>query len=978
MRVSVTQLFRCAVVCAGSLPAVAAPEAAVDFGREVRPILSNACFKCHGPDEATRQSGLRLDTFEGATALLRSGTQAVVPGDPGASALLARVASHDASDVMPPPEAGKPLDAAAVETLRRWIAEGAEYRPHWAFVPPRRPDLPVVSNPAWPRNGIDHFILATLDREGLAPAVEADRNTLIRRVHLDLTGLPPTPEEVAAFVADPSPVAYELLVERLLDSPRYGERWARVWLDLARYADTKGYEKDDRRTMWRYRDWVIDAFNRDLPFDQFTTEQLAGDLLPDAGREQLLATAFHRNTMTNDEGGTDDEEFRSAAVIDRANTTMSVWMGMTMGCAQCHTHKYDPITHREYFQFYAFFNQTEDADTYPVESPVEPFPTAEQARALRVLDDAIARADARLASSVEQALRANPDWEQELRAEVESYPAYGPWRVAPFFEAADYDTAFDRAYPPELSPDGHPAWEERPDFTDGAVHSLTEGRVGATYLRRAIHAPRGRHVEFLFGSNDGLRVWLNGREIHTHRDGRAAALDQDRVKARLRKGENLLLVKVVNAGAGHAFAFRADDQRLPEAVSAALAAAPEARTPEQQAILHARFAEVSGDLAPLRDAAQALRAEKEALEKQVPLIPVLRELPADQRRETRVFEGGSFLNPGEPVAPGVPAIFPPLPADAPPDRLGLARWLVSRENPLTARVTVNRHWGELFGRAIVGTVEDFGTQGDWPTHPELLDWLAVEFMDQAWSLKALCRLIVTSSTYRQSSAISPDLLERDPYNAWYARGPRHRLDAETIRDQALAVAGLLSDKSHGPSVMPPQPEGVWRLVYNADRWEVSAGEDRHRRGLYTFWRRSSPYPSMVTFDAPLRDVCAAQRPRTNTPLQAFVTLNDPVYVEAAQALGRRMLREGGDSPVTRARYGFAAAVARDPSPEELVALTGLYQSELEHYRADSAAAAEMATVPLGPLPEGTDPAEAAAWTVVGNVLLNLDELLNKT
>lgn len=978
MRVYFTSAMGCVVLCVGALSAAAAPDAAVDFGRDVRPILSNACFTCHGPDEATRQSGLRLDTAEGATALLRSGYHAIVPGNPEASELLARVTSAKPGDQMPPPDAGKPLDAGAVETLRRWITQGAEYRPHWAFVKPARPALPAVSDPAWPRTGLDHFILARLDREGLAPAAEADRNTLLRRVHLDLTGLPPTPAEVEAFANDPSPVAYELLVERLLDSPHYGERWARLWLDLARYADTKGYEKDDRRTIWRYRDWVIDAFNRDLPFDQFTIEQLAGDLLPDATREQLLATAFHRNTMTNDEGGTDDEEFRAAAVIDRVNTTMSVWMGVTMGCAQCHTHKYDPITHREYFQFYAFFNQTEDADLYPVETPVEPFPTAEQARRIAVLDRAIDTAERRLEAATAQALAGSPDWERVVRAEADTVPALGPWRVAPFFEADDYDTAYDRAYPPELSPDGHPAWTDRPDWADGAVHTLEEGRIGATYLRRAITSARVRNVEFLFGSNDGLRVWLNGREIHANKTPRAAALDQDRVRGRLKRGENLLLVKVVNAGAAHAFAFRMEDKRLPAEVLDALGTEADARAPEQWAALRAQFAALSPALSEQRDALERLRADREAVEKEVPQIPILRELPPDQRRETRIFLAGSYRTPGDPVDSDTPAVFPPFPADAPRDRLGLARWLVSADNPLTARVAVNRHWEQFFGRGIVETLEDFGTQGAWPTHPELLDWLAVEFMESGWSMKALARLIVTSSVYRQQSVMSPDLLERDPYNTLYARGPRHRLDAEVIRDQALAVAGLLSPKTHGPSVMPPQPEGVWRLVYSADRWEESDGEDRRRRALYTFWRRSAPYPSMVTFDAPLRDVCTAQRPRTNTPLQAFVTLNDPVYVEAAQALARRMVAEGGDSPADRARHGFTAAVARAPSPPELGALTDLYQSELAHYRAHPDAARTMATDPIGPLPDGLDAAEAAAWTVVGNVLLNLDELLNKT
>lgn len=942
------------------------------FGRDVRPILSNACFKCHGPDEATRKAGLRLDTFEGATG---GNAPSIVPGNPDASPLLARVVSHDPDERMPPLEVSKGLDDVSVATLRQWIAEGATYEPHWSFVPVQRPPLPPVKDAAWPRNAIDYFALSKMESAGLAPSPEADRRTLARRLYLDLTGLPPTPAEVEAFVNDTSAAAYEALVERLLASPHYGERWARIWLDLARYADTRGYEKDDRRVIWRYRDWVIDALNRDLPFDAFTAEQLAGDLLPNATTEQVLATAFHRNTMTNDEGGTDDEEFRTAAVIDRVNTTMSVWMGLTMACAQCHTHKYDPITQTEYYRFYALFNQTQDADL-GTDEPLLTAPTPPQAERLEAIARAMEVETERLNHAIAQYAIAHPEWEQRFAAQAGAAVALGPWQEGRFEPASSHAEAFG---PAALSPvdDASQRWTERPEYSDGVVNTLREGEAGATVLRRNITAPTSRMVKFWLGSNDGLRVVLNGREIHKNNIERTAAPDQDQIEATLAEGTNELLLRVSNAGGGHGFYFRLEDSSVSPELQAILGKPAESRSAEETATVRAHVAAGVAAFEPFRMRLEALRAERAALEKEVPKIPVLRELPEGQRRATHRFEAGSFLSPAEAVEPGVPAVFAGASGPMPQNRLELARWLCAPENPLTARVTVNRYWDAFFGHGIVATLEDFGTQGDWPTHPELIDWLAAEFMAQGWSMKELCRTIVTSSTYRQASHVTPLLREQDPNNQLYARGPRFRLDAETVRDQALRVAGLLEPTLYGPSVMPAQPEGVWQLVYSADKWTMSEGNDRYRRGLYTFWRRSAPYPSMIAFDAPSREVCTGKRIRTNTPLQAMVTLNDPVYVEAAQALARRMLREGGITAEARAQFGFTEATGRQPTPTELETLRALYASELAHYQQDPAAATTMACNPLGPLPEGLDAAEAAAWTVVGNVLLNLDEVLNK-
>jgi Protein of unknown function (DUF1553)/Protein of unknown function (DUF1549)/Planctomycete cytochrome C len=768
--------------------------APVDFGSEVRPVLAKNCFPCHGPDDAHRKAALRLDRRDAAIAPRKRGGPAIVPGKPDESELIRRVVSDDDSEAMPPKRSGNPpLTPAQVAVLRRWIEQGAPYPEHWAFVKPRRSDLPGVKETSWPRRDLDRFILARLEKEGLRPAPPADRFALLRRVSLDLRGLPPTPAEVDAFARDDSPDAYEKAVDRLLADPAYGERWARVWLDLARYADSAGYGSDPLRTIWRYRDWVIDAFNRDLPYDRFTVEQIAGDLLPDATPEQRMATAFHRNTMTNTEGGTTREEFRVAAVKDRVDTTFQVWMGLTVGCAKCHNHKFDPVSQIDYYRFYAFFNQSADNDR-PDEAPVMEAPTPEAREKAR-------RADARLA---------------ELRKKLTE-----PERLAV------------RAV----------------RFTPIPVESLDV-------------------------------LW----EI--------------------------------------------------------------------------------GIVAKSRPA--------------IPTLPVMEELPPQKRRETFLMVKGNYLSPAEKVEAAVPAALPPLPEGVPANRLGVAKWLVSPDNPLTARVAVNRWWAQFFGTGLVETEEDFGTQGELPSNPELLDWLATEYVRLGWSTKALVREIVTSSAYRQSSRVTPELLAKDPKNRLISRGPRFRLEAEVVRDQALALSGLLSRKIHGPSVYPPQPPGLWQAAFNGQRtWATSAGEDRHRRGLYTFWRRTIPYPSMATFDAPSREICTVRRIRTNTPLQAFVTLNDPVFVEAAQALARRIVKEGGSTPKERAAFALRLCLCRPARAEQARQLVDLFTTEREHYRKDTGAARELATEPLGPLPEGMEADELAAWTVVANVLLNMDAVLTK-
>jgi len=808
----------------------------VDFQRQIRPILAAHCVVCHGPDQEHRQAELRLDQRDGLFGELPSGTTPVVPSNVKASELLRRLTAQDASERMPPADSGLSLTPAQIELIRQWIAEGAHFSEHWSLVPPRKGELPAVRHVEWPRNAIDRFVLARMEQAGLSPSAEADRYQLIRRLSFDLRGLPPSLEEVNLFVQDAGPDAYERLVERYLADPAYGERCARLWLDLARYADSAGYGSDPLREIWLFRDWVIQALNRNLPFDQFTRLQLAADLLPEATNEDLVATAFHRNTMTNTEGGTDDEEYRTAAVIDRVDTTGQVWLGLTVGCAKCHSHKFDPISHAEYYRLFAFFNQSADFDQPDERPTIEVASTELNAK----------------------------------RAEIDS-------------------------------------------------------QVAA--LRRQLEAaPLDIEAELLAWQSE-----LQGAQ--------ADALS-----------------------------------KLPLDLLAVLDLPDLQRSAEQRALLLSYLRQRSAGLEPLRKEI----AELEKSKPPIPRVPVMNELPADKQRTSRVLKLANFLTPGEDVQAATPNALHVWPSRAPPNRLGLAEWLVDPANPLTARVTVNRFWGALFGIGLVETEEDFGLQGEPPSHPELLDWLAVDFQAQCWDLKRLLRQIVTSATYRQSSQVTPERLERDPRNRLLSRAPRLRLEAEMVRDQALSLSGLLSRKMLGPSVYPPQPDGLWQAAFNGQRtWATSAGEDRYRRGLYTFWRRTVPYPSMATFDAPSREICTVRRARTSTPLQALVTLNDPVYVEAAQALARRIWREGGESVASRMSYAWRLCQMRPASQEELAPLAKLYAEELERFCQNTDDAIKVSTEPLGPLPMGIDPAEAAAWTVVANVLLNLDAMLTK-
>lgn len=989
----------------------------VSFERDVRPILARYCYECHGPDEEHRKAELRLDTKDGAFAR-HEDHSAFVAKNVEESEAFQRIISTDDTERMPPRKSGKTLTPVQIDILKRWIEQGATWNSHWAFEKPVRHPLPRVSDPNWGRNDIDNFVLARLDQEGLKPSPEADRYTLARRVALDLTGLPPSPELMAEYLKDQSPEAYEKLVDRLLQSSAYGERWTRMWLDLARYADTRGYEKDRTRTIWRYRDWLIDAFNADLPYDQFTREQLAGDLLTDPTSDQLLATAMHRNTMVNEEGGTDDEEFRVAAVKDRVDTTIQVWMGLTMGCAKCHSHKYDPLPQREYYQFLAFFNQTADSDRGD-EFPTAPTPTKEQAVELKRINAEIAMLQQRLDTPTPELEAAQATWEESARL------IRGWSRLKPQTMTAASGSAMKVLDDGSIRVDGVGPAKEKYTLTfpysstrltglkldvipdkslprGGVGRSLNDGNFVLTGIQVSIKSKSGTVTEVPLAraeadfAQDNYPVAHAIKNDDPQKHGWAVSPQQAKPHTAVfvvGEPRDISDAEELTITLDHQFEFSYPGfsigrfrvsttdtespslkEEIPDSIIALLQVPTDQRTADQKRQVFQHFSQLTPLTQALRNEIAKQRGEL-AANKPVD-TPILRELTADRQRVTNIHVRGNFLERGEAVTAAVPTAFHPFPADAPKNRLGVAKWLTDPNNPLTARVAVNRFWAQFFGIGLVESQEDFGIQGLPPSHPELLDWLATEFMHQAWSMKRLCKVIVMSATYRQSSRVTAELMERDRFNRLLARGPRFRLEAEMLRDQALAVSGLLSRKMYGPSVMPPQPDGIWRSTYNLDKWKTSSGEDKYRRGLYTFIKRTSPYPSMITFDGPSREICTIRRINTNTPLQALVLLNDPVYVEAAQALARRMARQG-DSIEERLAVGFQAALIRPPQPRELDALRKLYEQRLKFYQHDPAAAEQMAIQPQGPADTGFDLSELAALTAVSNVILNLDELVTR-
>ncbi|MHC2068636.1 DUF1553 domain-containing protein [Bremerella sp. T1] len=944
-----------AIFCLSVLPMVAtAEELEIDFGRDIRPILSGKCFHCHGPDPESREAGLRLDLEEEARAELESGMQAIIPGHADDSELIARVISDDEFSRMPPPEIGKPLTEREVQLLKQWINDGAKYAPHWSFVPPKKHDPPQVEQTDWVKHPIDHFVLKRLQAEGLTPNEEADRYTLARRVSFALTGLPLSVEETEAFVNDDSPDAYEKLVDRLLADPAYGERWTRVWLDIARYADSMGYASDYLRTIWPYRDWVIQAINENKPFDQFSIEQLAGDLLPNPTQEQIVATGFNRNTMTNTEGGTNDEEFRNAAVVDRVNTTVLAWMGLTMECAQCHTHKYDPITQKEYFEFFAIFNQTADADRRD-EAPVHSWFTdqqkAQQASIQSQIDQAKGKLKGMLENSTDIVLSESiPNVGRYVRVENLTDGGFLHIAEVQVFSGADNVAMKGKATQSSVDYNGPPNLA-----IDGNTNGDYSGAMSTTHTKEE----KNPWWEVDLGANttiDKVVIWnrTDNNLFNRMKSCRVILLDENRqpvwagrVNSPFNPSAEFVPPKTIDG---------MDEQARNELAAYLKGNSPELEKQKKQ-------------IAALEKKLNAIK----------PITsPVMQELPADKQRKSFIQIRGNYQSHGEEVGPSVLDSFHAFPEDSRADRLAMAEWLVSKENPLTARVVVNRHWEQLFGIGIVETSEDFGSQGELPTHPQLLDTLAVELMEHDWDTKWLVKQVVMSQAFRQSATTTPEKLEKDARNQLVSRGPRVRLSAEMVRDQALAVSGLLSDKMFGPSVQPPRPNLGLRSAFGGSTdWTNSTGEDRYRRGLYTTWRRTTPYPSMATFDAPSREVCTIRRITTNTPLQALVTLNDPVYIEAAQALGHEVWKQQDKSLEAKLEYAFYRSLQRPPTAQETARLKQLFEQAKSQYAEMPEEATKLATDPLGPLPDGAAADEMAAWTIVGNVLLNLDEALNR-
>lgn len=1157
-----------------SWAAVVSAADAIDFNRDIRPILSNNCFKCHGPDDGLREAGLRLDQRDAATVELESGATAIVPGNPDSSELIARIVSEDADVQMPPPSSNKHLTAAQKQKLRDWITAGAEYKQHWAFLKPVRREVPEVSNPqSQIPNAIDAFIADRLQREGLAMSLEADKYTLVRRVFLDLIGMPPTPEEADAFVNDGAPDAYEKLVDRLLASPHYGERWARRWLDLARYADTNGYEKDRPRSMWPYRDWVIKALNDDMSFDQFTIRQIAGDMLPGSTLDDIVATGFHRNTMLNEEGGIDPQEFRFYSNVDRVGTTATVWLGLTMACAQCHTHKYDPIVHKEFYQVLSFFDQADEPmfdvpspdvavkraeiekqiaaaeadlpNRFPLYeglsfSPLKPLSaTSSEGAVLAALDDGAVLASGPTPATDSYVLSFDLPHGNLAAIRVEAIadaalPSKGPGRtphgnfvlsglkatasaiespdkvVELKFSGAEADFS-QSGYTPDGALDvdprtgwaiddpGNPNWNTNraatfylatplPSAGDmrlsikleqlfGGVHTLGKFRISIGTAAESGVSPEDRRTRLvdmkftewakressqavrwsvlrptkmssnlptldrldddsILASGDQTkldvyelsfanalptvsairiealpdpslpaggpgRVYYEGpsgdfvlSELTVSSDGNPLKFEgvmQTRGDARNAidgktetawsidggQGKRQVAVfklakpiqgidqldlrmtfeKYYAAALGRFRVSVADDSRpvtsvdLPPVVEAMLLDYPASRERSGFDEVYKHWLSVAPELTGERKKIDDVR-------KQMPTYPtslVMKQRPVARYRQTHRYHRGEFLQPKEPVEPGGLAILHPMPKDAPRDRMTFARWLVDRENPLVARVTVNRHWAAFFGRGLVRTTEDFGTQGELPTHPELLDWLAVEFMDRGWSQKALHKLIVLSATYRQSSRVTPELAERDPQNKLYARGSRVRLEGELVRDSFLSASGLLSRKMGGPSVYPPQlPSITTEGAFGPLAWNVSTGEDRYRRSLYTFSKRTAPFAMFSTFDAPSGEACVSRRDVSNTPLQALTLLNDAMLMEAAQALGKTYAN-ASSTDEERIRDLFRRSLTRPPDQDELAMLVNFVKAQRERFSGD----------------------EPRVWTALARCVLNLDEMIVK-
>ena len=1030
-----------------TLAAPLGSRADISFNKDIRPLLSENCFSCHGPDPAKVKAGLRLDSREAALKAAKSGEFAIVPGKPEDSQLLRRIASKDSDEVMPPPKEHKTITKDQAALLTRWISEGAPYEGHWAFLPPSRskvPALPLGGNP------VDAFLQERLKKEGLAPTPRAPKETLARRVYLDLTGLPPTSGQLRAYLEDADPAAYEHMVDRVLSSAAYGEHMAIQWLDFARYADSHGFQSDYSRQQWPWRDWTIAAFNKNMPFDQFTVEQIAGDLLPNPSREQLVATGFHRNHRLNGEGGLITEEWFIENVIDRVETTGSTWLGLTFNCCRCHDHKYDPITQKEFYQMFAFFNSNEETGILGGggaggarsgnTDPILRLPDETQQKRLDALSAEIAAAENALKKESPGTVAAMAEWEPAFKAQlaentelwmvpetatVSSKAGATIERLADgsFLlsgKGTDKDTLTLEFVLPEggfsglrvdsLNDPSLPGNGPARGGKTGPILSALEAEILLPEAKAAKKVPFYRAEASSIGTGFSIKSTValetgKGWAVETAKAGAPASavfvahtpFPSDgplHLKVHLRQdnggGAIFGRVKVSFTGQAPALVHLTPDKTLAP-IRTILAVDPAKRAAAQQAALRSFFVAHTDNMERrVTESLQVARDAHKKFEESLQSVMVMKERA--QPKEAFILKRGEYDKPGDAVGRGVPASLPPLAQGAPLNRLGLAQWLVSDQNPLTARVWVNRAWERLFGVGIVKTTENLGVQAEWPAHPELLDWLAVEFMHptllpsvnslpaQRWDMKALQKLLVMSAAYQQSSKVTPALLERDPDNRLLARGPRFRLSGELLRDQALAVSGLLANKVGGPSVRPYMPEGVWDETsrYGDLRgYKPDAGEGLYRRSLYTIWKRTAAPPSMLLFDAPTREICAVKRSRTNTPLQALSLLNEVTYVEAARVLAERMVREGGATPADRIRWAFQQVTCRAPQATEVGVLEKGLNARLNRYKTLHDSAKDLASQGASKPDAAIEAAELAAYTLTANILLNLDEVITR-
>ncbi|OAI58115.1 hypothetical protein AYO49_01270 [Verrucomicrobiaceae bacterium SCGC AG-212-N21] len=1027
-------LFTCCVFVAR--PSQAA-ESKVQFNRDIRPILSDTCFHCHGPDEKERKAGLRLDIRADALKPAKSGSIAIVPGKPEESELIARVFTSDEDDLMPPTKLHKPQTSRQKDLLKQWVAEGAEYQGHWAFIAPTRPAVPhPVKRTAEITNDVDAFIFARLEQEGLEPSVATDKATLLRRVTLDLTGLPPTPEEVDAFLADASLNAYEKVVDRLLASKHYGEQMARQWLDFARYADSHGFQTDSSRGMWPWRDWVIKAYNENLPFDQFTIQQIAGDLLPNATRDQIVATGFNRNHRLNGEGGIIAEEWRIENIIDRVETTSFTWLGLTMNCCRCHDHKFDPLTQRDFYSMFAFFNNMPESGTIQGLSnrtggnspPTIDVPSEEQEAQL-----------AKLAAGVQVAEKQVADAAKQLPALI------AKWEPTALKQALADQSAWTLLEPTEVKSQGGATLTRQ---GDGSYLASGTNPAKDTYVITA-SLPDLQASAFLLECfpdaslpEQSLGRASNGNFVLTEVDidvlteaGNPMQATLSRVQADYSQKDwsiNNLLTPGKNRGRGNGWAvdgptkketrkamfvlkqpvpagstvtitlkhaslsshnigrFRLSASSLPAAsvkldgksafaaVKAILQTAPAKRSTAQKDEL-AKFFRATVE-SPVRAADASLAQAKSAQENFARTVPTVMVMKDDKVKDAFILNRGEYDKPGAKVAMATPAVLPPMPKGAPLNRMGLAQWMVDPSNPLTARVWVNRTWEKFFGTGLCKTTEDLGSQAEWPSHPELFDWLATEFIRVGWNMKAFQKMLVMSTTYRQTSKVTKELLERDPENRLLARGPRFRLSGEAVRDQALAIGGLLVPKVGGPSVRPYMPEGVWDETskYGDLRgYKEDSGEGLYRRSIYTIWKRTAAPPTMLLFDAPTREICTVKRSRTNTPLQALALLNEVTFVESARGLAQVMMRDGGETPEKRLAYGYKRASAREPDAPSLQTLMKGWRDSLEFFKTHPEDAQKLITHGASKPDATLNAAELAAYTTTAEILMNLDRTVTR-